>query len=108
MPSNILVDRFCTMLQKGVVTYVKWEYCTSRKQELIAEPEVIEASTLYAAMPAEAGLVEGLFAAQSHNMLVATSMSAGAVYLYEAPSGQLGEGKWTAVQIPGAKTYREL
>ena len=69
---------------------------------LIAAPEVIEASTLYAAIPAQAGLVEGLFAAQSHNMLVATSMSAGAIYLYEAPTGQVDEGKWTAVQIPGA------
>ena len=69
---------------------------------LIGAPEAIEASTVYTSLPAEAGLVEGLFAAHSHNMLVATSMSAGAIYLYEVPAGQLGEGKWTAVQIPGA------
>ena len=40
MPSNALIDRFMTILSKGVVTYVKWESCTSRQQEVLAEPEV--------------------------------------------------------------------
>ena len=40
IPSSFHVDRFCTMLQKSCVTYVKWELCTSRQQELVSEPEV--------------------------------------------------------------------
>ena len=40
MPSNQLIDKFCTMLVRGTVQYIKWESCTSRTHELTAEPEV--------------------------------------------------------------------
>ena len=33
-PSNRLVDRFATMLQKNEVTYVDWEKCTTRASEM--------------------------------------------------------------------------
>ena len=40
MPSSVLIDRWATMLAKGVVKYCKWEHCTTRAAELMEEPEL--------------------------------------------------------------------
>ena len=40
MPSQVLIDKFATMLAKGVVKYIPWDACTSKEQEMLEEPAV--------------------------------------------------------------------
>ena len=40
LPSNILIDRFATMMAKSVVRYIKWEVCIDRAYEMFEEPEI--------------------------------------------------------------------
>ena len=35
-----LIDKFVTMLSKGVVKYVPWDACVSKEQEMLEEPAV--------------------------------------------------------------------
>lgn len=39
-PSTALIDRFATILIKGVVKFIDWVKCTSRAQEILEEPEI--------------------------------------------------------------------
>ena len=39
-PSNALIDRMSTILQKSHVKYVEWQRCTSMEQEMLDEVEV--------------------------------------------------------------------
>jgi hypothetical protein len=63
---------------------------------LTREPDVIEASEVIARIPAEAGLIESVFAPPGRDMLVATSLTGRAVHIFEPGAG------WTAVAVPGA------
>lgn len=58
--------------------------------------EIIEASEVVATVPAEAGLVEGLFVPDSDNVLLATSITGNSLHLFEHDSG------WSDARIPGA------
>ena len=63
---------------------------------LIQKAETIEASEVVATVPAEAGLVEGLFAPESDNVLLATSITGNSLHLFEPENG------WSDARIPGA------
>ena len=39
-PSKALVDKLHNTLVKGVVKFIKWEFCTSHEQQMADEPEV--------------------------------------------------------------------
>ncbi|EAQ30293.1 hypothetical protein NAP1_05935 [Erythrobacter sp. NAP1] len=63
---------------------------------LIRDVEVIEASEVVATVPAEAGLIESVFAPESTPLMVATSVTGNSVHIYT------GDQSWTSIAIPGA------
>jgi streptogramin lyase len=69
---------------------------------LIAQAEVVAASTIFDELPAAAGLVETVFVAPSGMEALATSVSQRAVYV------RGGEAEWIAFAIPDANALSGL
>lgn len=65
------------------------DHAEAAKALLIAEPKTIEASTVVATLPAEAGLIESVLKDPATGNLVATSYSEGAIWQYESPESHL-------------------
>lgn len=59
------------------------------RELLISEAEVIEASTVVATLPSEAGLIESVLKDPETGDLVATSYSEGMIWQYESPESHL-------------------
>ena len=65
------------------------DHAEAAKALLIAEPKTIEASTVVATLPSEAGLIESVLKDPETGNLVATSYSQGAIWQYESPESHL-------------------
>jgi hypothetical protein len=62
---------------------------------LIPQAEVIEASEVIATVPADAGLVESVFAPANVPFMVATSVTQNSIHIFVPDEG------WTAIAVPG-------
>ena len=87
---------FSETAQGQIPELVGETYAARARALLIPTAEAIEASEVAATVPAEAGLVEGLFAPDSDNVLLATSITGNSLHLFEPESG------WSDARIPGA------
>ncbi len=72
------------------------EHKDAVRAALIEQAEVIEASEPIAAVPAEAGLIESVFAQADDAVMVATSVTGRSIHIFVPEDG------WTAIAIPGA------
>ena len=63
---------------------------------LLPEPEPIAASTVVATVPAEAGLIEGLFVPEEGGVILATSITGNSLHLF------IPEIEWTEAHFPKA------
>lgn len=87
---------FSQIAQEQIPELIGEAHAGAARALILPETEVIEASEIIATVPAEAGLIEGLFAAESENLLVAASITGNAIHIFEPTNG------WTAISIPGA------
>lgn len=79
------------------------EHAATARELLTEAPETIEASEAYTTIPAEAGLIEGLFASDPYGTLVATSVTGKSIHLFLN-----GEDGWTSISVPGANDLSGL
>ncbi len=87
---------FSETAQGQIPELVGETFAARAKALLVPKAEIIDASEVVATVPAEAGLVEGLFAPDSDNVLLATSITGNSLHLFEP------EGGWSDARIPGA------
>ncbi|MEM7779025.1 MAG: hypothetical protein AAF697_01390 [Pseudomonadota bacterium] len=83
--------------QSAILDLIGEPHAETARSLLVRSPEVIEASEVYQTVPAEAGLVEGLFASDEFGTLVASSVTGKSIHIFLA-----GEQEWTSIAIPGA------